>query len=116
MKRTTDQKVGGSNPSGRAIGSGLQGRASFTLPYAVVYSLGMVSSSARTVNEYLSSLSPERCTNNDETDGEAKRFPVWVKQAQDSRQETVNRRCVVNSRAFALFGLAIAAKWSVGRN
>jgi len=46
--------------SGRAIGSGLQGRASFTLSCALVYSLGMVSSSARTVNEYLSSLSPER--------------------------------------------------------
>ena len=53
---------------------------------------------------------------NDETDGEAKRFPVWVKQAQDSRQETVNRRRILNGRAFALFGLAIAAKRSVGRN
>jgi hypothetical protein len=35
---TTDQKVGGSNPSGRAIGSGLQSQAFFTLSYALVYS------------------------------------------------------------------------------
>ncbi|NBW42170.1 DUF1801 domain-containing protein [bacterium] len=60
MKRTTDQKVGGSNPSGRAIVSGLQRQTFFTLSYALVYSLGMVSSSARTVDEYLSSLSLER--------------------------------------------------------
>ena len=60
MKRTTDQKVGGSNPSGPPIGFGLHSQAFFTLSYAVVYSLGMVSSSARTVDEYLRSLSPER--------------------------------------------------------